>query len=416
MAAPSLPDPAAVLSVTALTRQVREVLEGRFPALWVGGEISNVNRASSGHVYLTLKDSTAVMSAVIYRGVGFRIRFEPRVGMEVIARGRLSVFEQQGKYQFNVEEIHPKGIGALELAIQQLREKLERKGYFDRRRKRRLPAYPRTIALVTSPTGAAVRDMLEILGRRWPVAAVLVVPVRVQGDGCAAEIADAIRRLNHLHGNGHLRLDVLIVGRGGGSLEDLWAFNEEPVADAIFASVIPVISAVGHEIDVTISDLVADHRALTPSHAITDLTPDRVTLVTSLFELESRLKDRVISRIKQARQKLDALADRRAFRSPLDRIRDLEKRLDELDGRLGRSANIPVERARQRISGLASQLESLSPLNVLARGYSLTRTSNGQVISDAAAVSSGDLITTRLAHGELTSRVEQTRPASEEMP
>jgi len=416
MAAPSLPDPATILTVSALTRQVREVLEGRFPFLWVGGEISNVNRASSGHLYLTLKDSTAVMSAVIYRGVGFRVRFEPRVGMEVIARGRLSVYEQQGKYQFNVEEIHPKGIGALELALQQLREKLETKGYFDRRRKKRLPAYPRTIALVTSPTGAAIRDMLEILGRRWPVATVVVVPVRVQGDGSAAEIASAIRRLNQLHGNGHLRLDALIVGRGGGSLEDLWAFNEELVADAIFASDIPVISAVGHEIDVTISDLVADHRALTPSHAITDLTPDRVALVTSLFDLESRLKDRVLSRIKQARQKLEFNADRRAFRSPLDRIRDLEKRLDDLDGRLGRSASVPVERARQRIAALAGQLESLSPMNVLARGYSLTRTPDGHVIRDAATVRQGDLITTRLAHGELTSRVEKSRPASQEMP
>src|SRR5262249_27524143 len=198
--------------------------------------------------------------------------------------------------------------------------------------------------------------------------------------------------------------------------EDLWAFNEEPVADAIFASVIPVISAVGHEIDVTISDLVADHRALTPSHAITDLTPDRATIVTSLIELESRLKDRIVSRIKQARQKLDSITDRRAFRSPLDRIRDLEERLDELDGRLGRSANVPVDRARQRVAALASQLESLSPLNVLARGYSLTRTPDGHVINDAAAVRPGDLIQTRLARGELTRCVEESRPASQEMP
>jgi exodeoxyribonuclease VII large subunit len=416
MAAPSLPDPAVILSVSALTQRIRSTLEGEFESVWVSGEISTISRPSSGHVYISLKDEKACLQAVVYRGIGFRLRFEFREGMQVIARGRISMYEQKGQCQLVVEEIVPKGIGPLELALQQLREKLERKGYFDRRRKKRLPAYPRAIALVTSPSGAAVRDMLEILGRRWPVATVLVVPVRVQGDGSGAEIADAIRRLNHLHGNGHLRVDVLIVGRGGGSLEDLWAFNEEPVADAIFASVIPVISAVGHEIDVTISDLVADHRALTPSHAITDLTPDRVTLVTGLFELQMRLKDRVVSRIKQALQKLDSVADRRAFRSPLDRIRDLEKRLDELDGRLVRSANVTVDCARQRVAALASQLESLSPLNVLARGYSLTRTPDGHVISNAATVRPGDRITTRLAHGELTSRVEESRPASEEMP
>src|SRR5262245_50463363 len=228
MASPALPDPACVLSVSALTRQVREVLEGRFAAVWVGGEISNVSRAASGHLYLTLKDSSSVLSAVLYRGVGFRVRFEPKTGMQVIVRGRLSVYDQQGKYQLSIEEIHPKGIGALELALQQLRDKLERKGYFDPRRKKRLPTFPRTIALVTSPGGAAVRDIIETLGRRGPVATVVVVPVRVQGDGAAAEIAAAIGALNRLHAAGHLCLDAMIVGRGGGSLEDLWTFNEEP--------------------------------------------------------------------------------------------------------------------------------------------------------------------------------------------
>jgi len=415
MAGATLPDPACILSISALTRQVREVLEGRFPALWVGGEISNVSRATSGHLYLTLKDSSAVLSAVLYRGVGFRLRFEPKTGMQVIVRGRLSVYDQQGKYQFCIEEIHPKGIGALELALQQLREKLERKGYFDPRRKKRLPAYPRTIALVTSPSGAAVRDVLETLGRRWPVATVVVVPVRVQGDGAASEIATAIGVLNRLHAAGQLCMDAMIVGRGGGSLEDLWAFNEEPVADAIFASRIPVISAVGHETDVTISDLVADHRALTPSRAATDLTPERDVMLATLVDFNCRLREQVLRRLDQSRQRIIDIADRRVFRSPLDRVHDLERRLDELDERLGRAADAPLERARQRVVALAGRLESLSPLNVLTRGYSLTRTPDGHVVQDVATVRPGDLLHTRLARGEVVSRVEDVRP-TQEMP
>ena len=413
MASPTLPDPACVLSVSALTQQVRATLEAGFSSVWVSGEISNLARPSSGHVYLSLKDDKACLRAVIYRGVGFRIRFEPRDGMEVIVRGRISVYAPKGEYQLSVEEIHPKGIGALELALQQLREKLERKGYFDPRRKKKLPAFPRSIGLVTSPSGAAIRDILETLGRRWPVAAVVLAPVRVQGDGAAAEIAAAIGLLNRLHANGHLFVDAVIVGRGGGSLEDLWAFNEEAVADAIFASRIPIISAVGHEIDVTISDLVADHRALTPSRAATDLTPERDVLLAALVDLNCRLREQVVRRVDQSRQRIIDLADRRVFRSPLDRIRDLEKRLDDLDDRLARSAIVPLERARQRVAGLAGRLESLSPLNVLTRGYSLTRTPDGHVVQDVATVRPGDRLLTRLARGEIVSRVEEIRPAQE---
>ena len=308
----------------------------------------------------------------------------------------------------------PKGVGPLELAFQQLKERLQAKGYFDTKRKRKLPRYPRSIALVTSPSGAAIRDMLEILTRRWPVAAVLVVPVRVQGEGSADEIVAAIRVLNRHHAAGHVKLDAMIVGRGGGSLEDLWSFNEEVVADAIFASVIPVISAVGHEIDFTISDMVADHRALTPSHAITDLTPDRGELLGSLSELAGRLRERVSQRIEIARQKLDGLASRRAFRSPLDRVRDLERRLDEHDGRLGRSIVASLEKSRVRLAATAGRLESLSPLNVLARGYSLTRTPDGRLIHDAGSLQVGEVLKTRLAVGEVTSRVEEITPMQPE--
>jgi exodeoxyribonuclease VII large subunit len=410
MAALAPPNANEVLTVSALTQQVRATLEAEFPAVWVGGEISSVTRAASGHAYLNLKDDSAVLHATLFRGVSLRLKFEPRVGMEVIARGRLSVYAQRGDYQLNIEEMHPKGIGALDLAFQQLKERLQAKGYFDARRKKPLPQFPFSIALVTSPTGAAIRDMLESLAHRWPVASVVVVPVKVQGDGAAAEIAAAIRLLNRLHAAGTLQLDAVIVGRGGGSLEDLWAFNEEVVADAIFASALPIVSAVGHEIDVTVSDLVADHRALTPSRAITDLTPDRATILAGLRDTHTRLRDRLVGRLEQARQRLDGFADRRAVRSPLDRVRDLEKRLDELDARLKRTATTLPDRARQKVAALAGRLESLSPLNVLARGYSLTRTPDGRVLRDANDIQPGELIVSRLSRGEIISRVEQTRP------
>jgi exodeoxyribonuclease VII large subunit len=413
--AQSPPDPADVLTVSALTARVRGLLEGEFGSVWVSGEVSNLVRAGSGHVYLSLKDEKATLRAVLYRGISIRMRFEPRDGMQVVARGRISVYEPRGEYQLAIEELQPKGIGALELALQQLRDRLQAKGYFDPRRKKPLPTFPRTIALITSPTGAAVRDMLELLARRWPVAAIVVVPVRVQGDGAADEIAAAIRSINRLHGDGSLRLDALIVGRGGGSLEDLWAFNEEVVADAIFASKIPVVSAVGHEIDVTISDLVADHRALTPSHAITDLTPDLEALRAGLGDLGDRLRARLAGRVELSRQRLDAIGGRRVFRSPLDRVRDHEKRLDDLAERLGRSSRLPVDRSRQRLVAAAERLRSLSPLNVLSRGYSLTRTPDGGVVRDAGAVRPGDVLVTRLDRGEVVSRVEKVRPV-EEMP
>ena len=264
MAGPQCPDPADVLTVSALNRLVKRSLEESFPSVWVSGEISRISRAASGHYYVTLKDESAAIDTTIFRGVLLRVRFELKEGLQVLARGRLTLFEARGSYQLNIAEILPRGIGPLELAFQQLKDKLEAKGYFDRRRKKPLPKFPVSIALVTSPSGAAIRDMLELLGRRWPVARITVAPVRVQGEGAAREIAAAIGTLNRLHEAGVLALDAVIVGRGGGSLEDLWAFNEEAVADAIFASRIPVVSAVGHEIDVTISDMVADHRALTP--------------------------------------------------------------------------------------------------------------------------------------------------------
>ncbi len=416
MAGPKAPDAADVLTVSAVNRLARLSLEESFPSIWVSGEVSRISRAASGHYYVTLKDESAAIETTIFRGVLLRVRFELKEGLQVLARGRLTLFEQRGTFQLNISELIPKGIGPLELAFQQLKEKLGAKGYFDKRRKKPLPRFPRSIALVTSPSGAAIRDMLELLSRRWPIATVLVVPVRVQGDGSAAEIAQAIGKLNQLHAAGHICLDAMIVGRGGGSLEDLWAFNEELVADAIFASRIPIVSAVGHEIDVTISDHVADHRALTPSHAVTDLTPDYLELLAELSDRECRLRERMVRRIELARQRLDALADRRTFRSPLDRVRDLERRVDDVEVRLRRAAGVQTDRAKNRVAALAGQLESLSPLNVLARGYSLTRSMDGRVIANVAGLQPGDQVTTRLATGEFTSRIETIVPAQEKLP
>lgn len=393
-----------------MNRMAKQSLESAFPSIWVSGEVSQISRAASGHMYVKLKDESACLDATIFRGVLIRMRFDLKEGMEVLACGRLTLYEQRGGFQLNVAEMIPRGIGALELAFQQLKEKLGAKGYFETKRKKPLPRFPKSIALVTSPSGAAVRDMLELLTRRWPVAMVMVVPVRVQGDGSAAEIADAICRLNRLHKAGAVRLDAMIVGRGGGSLEDLWAFNEEIVADAIFASRIPIISAVGHETDFTISDMVADHRALTPSHAVTDLCVDHAELLAFLGERECRMRERMARRIELARQRLAAVAERRVFRSPMDQVRDRERRLDELDVRLRRAVSVPVEKAKSQLAGLAGRLESLSPLNVLSRGYSLTRTPEGRVVQNATALRPGDVVTTRLAAGEFTSRVEQIKP------
>jgi exodeoxyribonuclease VII large subunit len=403
----SSPEGVKVLSVSELTQEVKAILEDGFAAVWVAGEVSNLARPSSGHVYLTLKDSGAQVRAVVFRGVAMRLRFELHDGLDVIARGRLSVYQPRGEYQLVVEELQPKGLGALELALRQLREKLFRLGYFAPERKKPLPRYPRRVALVTSPTGAAVRDMLEILGRRWPAAETWVCPVRVQGDGAAQEVAAALQLLNRLG-----QVDVIIVGRGGGSVEDLWAFNEECVAQAIFYSRIPVVSAVGHEIDLTIADLVADRRALTPSEAAELVTPNRWEIVEGLRGLAGQLRAALWQRLELARGRLLDLAQRRAFRLPLERVRDGERRVDELGERLRRAVRLRLDRAREALGAQAAQLESLSPLNVLGRGYSLTRREADQVVvRHVDQVRPGDRLVTYVQHGRIVSRVEDLQPA-----
>jgi exodeoxyribonuclease VII large subunit len=409
----NLPESIKILTVAELTREVKALLEDGFPSVWVAGEVSNLARPSSGHVYLSLKDREAQMRAVIWRGIALRLRFDPYDGLEVIARGRLSVYLPRGEYQLVIEELQPKGLGAQELALRQLREKLFRLGYFAPERKKPLPRFPSRVALVTSPTGAAVRDMLEVLGRRWPAAEVWVCPVRVQGDGAAQEVAAALRLLNAVDG-----VDVIIVGRGGGSAEDLAAFNEEVVAHAIFASRVPVVSAVGHEIDLTIADLVADFRALTPSEAAEHVTPHRDELRQGLAGLGVQLRGLLTQRLDLARGRLDDFAGRRAFRLPLERVRERERCLDDWGERLRRAVRLHVEQARQRLESQAGRLQTLSPLNVLGRGYSLTRRDADQaVVRHPDQVRPGDRLVTFVQHGRIVSRVEVAEgPAGQPAP
>jgi len=398
---------ARVLSVSELTAQIKEVLESTFPWVWVAGEVADLAQPQSGHCYLTLKDAGAQLPAVIWRSTASRLRFELRDGLEVICRGHLEVYAPRGRYQLIVEAIHPRGIGALELALRQLHEKLAREGLFDPARKRPLPRFPRQIAVITSPTGAALRDFLEVLRRRWRGADVLVVPVRVQGAGASQEIATAIAQVNRLA----LPLDCLVLTRGGGSLEDLWAFNEEEVVRAIRASRIPVVTGIGHEIDVTLSDLAADVRALTPSEAAERVVPSAEELAGTLQQYRQHLQAALRGSLETARQRLATLEAHRLFRRPFAGLQEYARRLDELESRWLRAMREQVQRVRAKTDALAGRLKGLSPLGVLQRGYSLTRrAADGQIIRDARELTPGESICTLFSRGEATSRVEQTFP------
>jgi len=395
------PETIPVLTVSALTFVMKKAVEASFAHVWVSGEISNFTRASSGHCYFTLKDDTAQLKAVMWRGIAQRLRFDLKDGMQVIAAGPIEVYEARGVYQIVVEQLQPKGIGPLELAFRQLQQKLASEGLFAAERKRPLPAFPRRIALITSPTGAAVQDMIQVITRRSPRANIVIVPVAVQGTGAAAQIAQALRTVHTIPD-----VDVCICGRGGGSLEDLWAFNEEVVARAIFACQIPVISAVGHEIDVTIADLVADRRALTPSEAGELVVPLESEVRAELSQLRQRLTSSLKQQSQRARLVLESIASRRCFTRPLDHIRDRCLQLDDLDARLQRAMKQSIAMSRQQLGGLSASLNALSPLAVLDRGYSLTkRLSDGGLIDNAATLHPGDRLSTLLGQGSFISHV-----------
>ena len=395
-------DGTPVYTVAQLTRKVRQTLEDRFAGVWVTGEISNLRQPASGHVYLTLKDESAQLAAVIWRSTASRILYRLEDGLAVVAYGDITVYEPRGQYQLVVKRLEPKGVGALQLAFQQLKEKLDKEGLFDQAHKKPLPVLPQRIGIVTSPTGAAIRDMLATIRGRFPNVHVLLYPARVQGEGAAQEIAEGIAAFGRMPD-----IDVMIVGRGGGSLEDLWAFNEEVVARAIFASAVPVVSAVGHEIDFTIADFVADRRALTPTDAGMLVVPDMAQIQETLSSFRHRVAQSLLSHVERARQRLDAVARTYAFRQPFERLRRHEQRLDELTHRVLRVIGEATRRQHQRLDGISGKLDSLSPLNVLGRGYSITHSAkDGRVLRDASEVASKDKVVTRLMRGEFRSTVD----------
>jgi exodeoxyribonuclease VII large subunit len=435
-----------VYSVSDVTGMVRKALDEGIPPLMVEGEISNLRRPASGHLYFTLKDARSQLRCVLFRGFSVGLARQPEDGMKVVAAGVLNVYEPRGEYQLRVESLQPAGVGDLALAFIQLRDRLQAEGIFDAGRKRALPAYPGTVGLVTSATGAAVRDMIRVLRRRWPPVRIVLRPAPVQGEGAGAKIAAALQALDAWGG-----ADLIIVGRGGGSLEDLWAFNEEVVARAIVNCRTPVISAVGHEVDVTISDFAADHRAPTPSAAAEHAVPVAAEVREGVIESKLRLDRSLLNGINRRREAIAALARSRALGRPLDLMDQTRQRLDELSLRISRGLSrrlareaesltqiegrlraarptrlmalhrqrlreesrrlhemtaMLVERAGQALKLLDRQLEALGPAEVLRRGFSITLDPKGRVVKDPGRAPAGTPLRLILAAGRLKARSE----------
>ncbi len=438
-----------IFTVSEISEEIRALFEEQFPDVWVTGEISNFRPASSGHLYFTLKDSKAQLRAVCFRSQARYLKFKPADGLSVIARGQLSVYEARGEYQLIVELLEPAGLGALQLAFDQLKARLAAEGLFDSARKKPLPVLPRTIGIVTSPTGAVIRDILRVLRRRFRNINALLYPVRVQGEGAAAEIAEGIRCINRWPG-----VDVLIVARGGGSLEDLWAFNEESVARAISASRVPVVSAVGHETDFTIADFVADLRAPTPSAAAELVVRRRSDFESEVESRARHLGQCVRLRLAEARHRLGEMSAHRVFQTLATRIVQRAQRIDEAAAALNASMarrlgaarrqlmqiapglvrydferfleirrgtvreragclDAAIDRAlseqRNRLAHDRALLEERNPMAILRRGYSITRDAAGRIVRDARQVSAGSEISIRLASGELEAEVRNAK-------
>ena len=385
--------------IKALLEQVPQLQE-----IFVRGEISNYKLYPSGHHYFTLKDEGGAMRCVLFKGNALRLRFRPENGMKVVAFGRIGVFPRDGAYQLYVSELSPLGAGDLHLAFEQLKARLEREGLFDAAHKKPLPRYPKTIAVITSPAGAAVHDMIRILRARWPLTEVKLLGVRVQGAEAPQEIAAALR-----YANKYRVADLIITGRGGGSMEDLWAFNDERVARAIYASEIPVISAVGHEPDVTIADYVADARASTPSNAAELAVPDREEVLARLAVMERRMARVETDRLSALRERLDALSQKRALRDPAAFLADKRLLLDYTQKSLASLAEKQLGERRQRFAALCASLNAMSPLAVLSRGYAVARTESGAVIRSADEVAAGERIGVTLGQGSLVCTVNETR-------
>ena len=443
-----------VLTVTELTRRIKSLLEDAVGFVWVVGEVSNLRRPTSGHWYFTLKDADSQLAIVMFKGRNARLKFRLEDGMEVIAGGLVSVYERRGNYQLIAEQLEPRGVGALQLAFEQLKEKLEKEGLFDPEHKKPLPMLPQRIGVVTSPTGAAIRDILNVIERRFSSVHILIRPVLVQGDAAAGQIADAIRDVDRL-----ANVDVIIVSRGGGSLEDLWAFNEEVVARAIYECETPVISAVGHEIDFTIADFVSDVRAPTPSAAAELVVQERETLIGHVEALEKQLEGRLRQHLDSLRHRLELCTESYVFQRPTEPLRQLAQRVDELTMRAEQTARTAVQQVRSRVerAGTAvmllspgvqvargcellqdavsslrvgcihrmemlrgqletvvGKLDSLSPLAVLSRGYALAwKLPENLLLRDAGALSPGDAVRLQLHRGSAKLSVDEVQPAED---
>ena len=395
-----------ILEVSQVNAYIKGLLDrdALLGQVCVHGELSNYKVYPSGHHYFTMKDAEGALRCVMFRSNAARLRFRPENGMQVLAMGRITVFPRDGAYQLYCDELAPAGVGDLHVAFEQLKAKLLAEGLFDRSLKKPLPPYPHTIGIITSGAGAAIMDMLRILNRRYPLAKVKILPVRVQGAEAPAEIAGAIR-----YANAHHVADLLITGRGGGSMEDLWAFNDERVARAIFASEIPVISAVGHEPDVTISDFVADVRAATPSNAAELAVPDQNELRQSLSSCQARLLAAMKKQLLAERQRLDRLRTARVLQSPLGYVQERRMLLDHESRMLATLMQKAVAEKKQRFARLTAALDAMSPLKVLSRGYSVVKTADGGVLQRAGQVSPGDTIEITLRQGSLSAQVTEVR-------
>ena len=395
-----------IFSVSEANNFIKALLDAvpQLQTIFVRGEISNYKCYPSGHHYFTLKDEGSALRCVMFRGMAAKLRFRPENGMKVVAFGRIGVFPRDGGYQLYCSDLSVQGVGDLHVAFEQLKESLGKEGLFDPAHKKPLPKYPRRIAIITSSAGAAVHDMLRILKARWPMSEVVLLPVRVQGAEAPAEIAGALR-----YANKWKVADLIITGRGGGSIEDLWAFNDERVARAIYASDLPVISAVGHEPDVTISDFVADARASTPSNAAEIAVPDQQELRRRLDALSARMEQGEQKRVKALRERYAALARSRVLRDPMAFIDDKRLLLDYTQRKLSALAQAQTAQRAQRFASLAASLDALSPLKVLGRGYAVARDENGNILRAAEEVSTGEKIEVLLGQGSLMCTVDEQR-------
>jgi len=388
-----------------LTARVKEALESGFPDVWVTGEVSNLTRASSGHLYLSLKDDAALLRGVIWRGSVAGLAIEPADGMAVVCHGRLELYPPRGTYQLTIDRLHALGTGTLEAQLRRLHATLAAEGLFRAERKRPIPPFPRRIALVTSPSGAAIADFLETFRARWRATEVIVVPTRVQGAGAAEEVARGLAAAARLDPG----VDAIALVRGGGSLEDLWSFNEEVLVRAVAAAPVPVVTGIGHEIDVSLADLAADLRGLTPTDAAVKLAPDGRQLAATIGGLGVRLAAAVRRRPEAAREHLLQLGRARVFADPARLVRDRRDLLDQHARRLRRLAGTAVDRAGERLAAAAGRLEAASPLQLLARGWSLTwrEESPGRTLRGLAGIEPGCRLVTQLADGRIWSTVER---------